>query len=424
MNEVNSNEIRYILQSTYYYTKDHFKLLKQEDRKTLLAIIQNLSNPAAGIPLTQSEVDNLKGNIGKIHKRSTSIGEKISKIFQNRFCGRISSSKLNREMDEIGENYQKNTFLTEHHFTVKQSTDFEENVQRLWKEVNGGKIPIIAKGACESRIYSFKGNQGIYKDISPKDVSLKRSIEVALKKLLGITRSTELLPGGAPESKGFAEKLAYDLDQFLGLGFVPETNFINKPIGPNLEGNVGTLQLFLGSSYKEAKEVFSEPRHFPKPEEQVLFQQFIIFDYLIGNSDRHEENWMVQLDKEGRLTGIGAIDNGNSFIEKNPKAKDKTILKNQYRWGQHPYSVPPFTQEAKNLVNGMDEKALRKFFEDKKEELKGHPHTKTFFSDAMIQNTLDRLQVLKTVVNRPEATPQMLSEIKTKKAINQILQKK
>lgn len=426
MNNISLNEMNSILKAANFYTKDHFKLLKQDDRKTLLAIIHNLSNPNEGIPLTRKQLINLKGSIEKINspkekiQRFSSLKKRTARIFKNLFLGRVSSAKLNKELNALTPS-KRNTYLDEHRFTVASSTHFEKNVKRLWKSVNEGNQPIIAKGACESRIYTFKDNKAIYKDISPKDLSMKRTMEITLKQLLGITRPTELLPGKAQESKGFAEKLAYDLDQYLGLGLVPETNFINKPLGPHLEGYAGTLQLFLKPSYKEAREVFSVPLHQPNISELDLFQTFILFDYLIGNLDRHEENWMVELSEDGRLIGIGAIDNGNSFIEKNPKADDKTILKNQYRWGEHPYSTHPFTDGAKAFINGIDEEQLLAFIYSKKEELIKHPHTETFFSGEMIQNTLERLHVMKKIVNQEGATPQTLAEIKTSKAIKRCL---
>lgn len=425
--------------------KEHYKVLPEESRKTLLAIIHNLSNPSVGIPIKEAHIKTLIADIAKIQdptefpklkeakNKENLLEKKIDRIFQNKFGDRVSSSKLKKAMSQI-DNNKKNIYIGDHNFTVKYSAEFEGHIKKLWESVKLGELPSMAKGACASRVFTCGDTKAIFKDLSPKDLSIKRTLEIALKKLFKITRPTELLPGGAPESKGFAEKVTYDLAQKVELSskggpIVPETNFINKPIGPNLEGKIGSLQIYLPKTFKEAVEFFKPEHQVPTHEEKVLFQKFAIFDYLIGNLDRHAENWMVQLseskdpNKRGRLIGIGMIDNGNSFIERNPIARAKAILKNQFQWGKHPYSIPPFTQEAKDFVNGITEEDLRAFFAAKKKELEDHPHTETFFSAAMIENTIVRLRVLKMAMNDPDYNPQKLSELKTEKAINNFLMK-
>lgn len=424
---ITSSEMRDVLLPAYYYTQEHFKLLKPEDRKTLLAIIQNLSNPSEGIPITREEIESLKDRVEKINnpteqlklkrQNKSSLRGRIAKVFANQL-GRVSSEKLNQEMNQLGDAYKKNTFLSEHRFNVQQSGPFKGHVERLWKSVNAGERPMIAKGACESRIYTYEGGKAIYKDMTPKDLSLKRTIEVGIKKLLGISRPTEFLPGKAPESKGFAEKVAYDLDQHLKLDLVPETNFINKPIGPHLEGNTGSLQIFLDTKiYKEAAEV--APFTLTTDPEKTSYQKFVVFDYLIGNLDRHDENWMIRTEGN-HLIEVKAIDNGNSFPERYPTKNDKNPSRNQYRWGEHPFSTSKFTKETVDFVNNIDETKLRAFFDAKKDEMKNHPHTNTFFSEAMIEKTIERLRVLKAFVNE-STTPEQLSQIKTQEAINKVL---
>ena len=54
-----------------------------------------------------------------------------------------------------------------------------------------------------------------------------------------------------------------------------------------------------------------------REDELERFQKFVIEDYIIGNLDRHRDNWLWQED-EGHLAGIIAIDNANAFLERNP----------------------------------------------------------------------------------------------------------
>jgi hypothetical protein len=163
----NTADMRTALEAAYTFTEEHFKVLPKESRETLFAIIHNLSNPSVGIPLSKNQIKILEKNIQDIKdpkkflemkgKRDpATIAKKIEKIFKNQFHSRVSSSKLNKAMNQLGENYKKNTFMAEHHFTVKHSVDFEENVKNLWESVNAGKLPSVAKGACESRIFPPK----------------------------------------------------------------------------------------------------------------------------------------------------------------------------------------------------------------------------------------------------------------------------
>ena len=52
--------------------------------------------------------------------------------------------------------------------------------------------------------------------------------------------------------------------------------------------------------------------------ETTKFQKFTIFDYLIGNLDRHEQNWFVTVSPDKEITNIRAIDNANAFPKKQP----------------------------------------------------------------------------------------------------------
>lgn len=86
-----------------------------------------------------------------------------------------------------------------------------------------------------------------------------------------------------------AEVLAYELDQKLGFDLVPPT------VVRSIDGEVGSLQLFRESVQGAA------------PRSHDLNRQSL-FDYLIDNKDRHDNNFLV--------TGKGeviSIDNGLSF---------------------------------------------------------------------------------------------------------------
>lgn len=78
-------------------------------------------------------------------------------------------------------------------------------------------------------------------------------------------------------------------------------------------------------------------------------QKFWIFDFLIGNLDRHGENWFLLLDKATKeIRSIRGIDQGAAFYWKHPD----TFLaqRNQYRWDRIEHAGEPFTDEAKLFI--------------------------------------------------------------------------
>ncbi len=86
---------------------------------------------------------------------------------------------------------------------------------------------------------------------------------------------------------GKAEIMAYKVDRFLGLMKVPTTVY------RDLKGVPGTVQILVGYLKEEVLQ--------GNPTELVLF------DDLIGNFDRHNENYLVTKDNR-----VIAIDNGNA----------------------------------------------------------------------------------------------------------------
>jgi hypothetical protein len=66
-------------------------------------------------------------------------------------------------------------------------------------------------------------------------------------------------------------------------------------------------------------------------EEKKLKEQFLkitIFDYIIGNTDRHQNNWAVMRGKSGTLNIAPLYDNGSSLCALVPDSKLKSYLGN------------------------------------------------------------------------------------------------
>ena len=94
------------------------------------------------------------------------------------------------------------------------------------------------------------------------------------------------------------ESLASALDDSLNLGLVPPT------VERTIDGQVGSLQLFA----EGAKGILGGG---PVKFERADYEKFKVFDYIQGNSDRHNGN-IMQRDVEGSPRPI-AIDNGLGY---------------------------------------------------------------------------------------------------------------
>ncbi|MBA2727515.1 MAG: hypothetical protein H0U49_05000 [Parachlamydiaceae bacterium] len=321
----------------------------------------------------------------------------------------LSASSMFSDWVQTSGNRAPETLLDSLH-----SKNFKKVLLKIKAGYQAGILPDQNKGACNS--LKLKDDQGkfvgIFKLLTPESLTLQRRLEINLKLLFGVKRPTDYLPGAMPEAKGYAEKLAYDLDRMLGFGLIPETNFMCSSAFSQ-DCKIGTLQVFV-DEYKEAAEIFNDPVHKndPNEDELDLMQKFIIEDVLMGNLDRKSDNWMVKLDENGRLKDIAVIDNGNSFIFQNPGKNDTYILANQYMWAEHPYSRYAFTQKSIDLVTDLEETKILKFFEIKKVELADFPEASRFFVDDMVKKTMERIYVLKNVV-KDANSPQDLAKIKT-----------
>jgi hypothetical protein len=121
---------------------------------------------------------------------------------------------------------------------------------------------------------------------------------------------------------GFAnrEVAAYEVDQVLGLNVVPETkSFISSkhPINPR-HGPFHSLQVLVpnakdGERYR-ASELMGEL------EDKTEVGRMFLLDCIMGNTDRHGQNWLVSGD--GQAKHIHAIDNGLQMMKDTHSSKE------------------------------------------------------------------------------------------------------
>ncbi|ODM92158.1 Phosphatidylinositol 4-kinase type 2-beta [Orchesella cincta] len=132
-----------------------------------------------------------------------------------------------------------------------------------------------------------------------------------------------------------------------------------------LPPKAGSFQVFV-EGYKDAEYWLRRFESDPPPEDvmkefQHQFERLVVLDYIIRNTDRGNDNWLIQYEKpevikegeeqEWRSTKpsvikIAAIDNGLAFPFKHPDSWRAY----PYHWAWLPYAKVPFSQEIKDLV--------------------------------------------------------------------------
>uniref|UniRef100_A0A6J0SQN0 Phosphatidylinositol 4-kinase type 2 n=1 Tax=Pogona vitticeps TaxID=103695 RepID=A0A6J0SQN0_9SAUR len=201
-----------------------------------------------------------------------------------------------------------------------------------------------------------------------------------------------------PNQGYLSETGAYLVDSKLGLGVVPKTKVVwivsetfnysaidrAKSRGKKyalekvpkvgkkfhrigLPPKVGSFQLFV-EGYKEADYWLRKFETDPLPENtrkqfQSEFEKLVVLDYVIRNTDRGNDNWLVRYEKQNDgielsdkdiqwtnekepIIKIAAIDNGLAFPFKHPDEWRAY----PFHWAWLPQAKVPFSQETVDLV--------------------------------------------------------------------------
>nr|XP_045378654.1 phosphatidylinositol 4-kinase type 2-beta [Camelus bactrianus] len=132
-----------------------------------------------------------------------------------------------------------------------------------------------------------------------------------------------------------------------------------------LPPKIGSFQLFV-QDYKEAEYWLRKFEADPLPENvrkqfQSQFERLVILDYIIRNTDRGNDNWLIKYEKQKHekeiketkwtddkesLIKIAAIDNGLAFPFKHPDEWRAY----PFHWAWLPQAKVPFSEEIRNLV--------------------------------------------------------------------------
>jgi hypothetical protein len=246
----------------------------------------------------------------------------------------------------------------------------------------------------------------VYRDIEEKPVGLFKpgllsnawNVRRAVKKALGIKRQNDYCRQGGKLPDMYPEIAAYLADRHFGFHLTPITG------EAELEGAKGSLMLWERNC--ESAAAFLPSPDGPSQEELELFQSFALFDYLIGNLDRHKNNYLIQQSK-GHLTRIIAIDHSNSFLEKNLGLgySDFFNRAKQYGWRSHPFAGCAFTPNSRSRMRAFTKEAIGGLIAQLKERFEGT----LFVSEELIAHMHERAAVMRSLGEREGASPKLLS---------------
>ncbi|KPM03333.1 phosphatidylinositol 4-kinase type 2-beta-like protein, partial [Sarcoptes scabiei] len=120
-----------------------------------------------------------------------------------------------------------------------------------------------------------------------------------------------------------------------------------------LPPKVGSLQKYV-EGYEDAcvwiRKFENVPSETGLGDFQLEFEKLVVLDYIIRNTDRGNDNWLVKQEKteEMTVTRIAAIDNGLAFPFKHPD--EWRACKHPYYWAWLPFAKKPFSDSIRQLV--------------------------------------------------------------------------
>lgn len=216
-----------------------------------------------------------------------------------------------------------------------------------------------------------------------------------------------------------AENVAYEASKFFNLISVPPSSLIEVgEVRGVFQLAAQTFVKTLDNEQRKSNEInlsdaasllepssptncLNSPRI--KANQAVLeaFQEFAIHDFLIGNLDCHDENWLVEL-TNNRSFFVG-IDKANSFLVSNPGTWG-IGSENQYMWKKTPLARVPFTEKMRAKMREMTPQKVDQFLKLVK---KSHPE---FLEPSMEYLLRERANAIREIAEINGATPADLAK--------------
>lgn len=213
----------------------------------------------------------------------------------------------------------------------------------------------------ETKDFNFINNDTILKGARRKKLGLDKNKKITMFKYEHENYEC---------SEACSEKMAYEIAKVLGY------KCAKIELGKDTENNIGVLNYlfsdreksphtdivtYLNKEGNERSEYYTVS-NIKKALDEIdnsLFQGFIrimVFDALIGEQDRHEENWGIT-EKNGKYSISPLYDNGDSLLR---EFKNKDMLK-KIQNGERDFDA--YINRSKTLIYKEDKKKRYKHFE-------------------------------------------------------------
>jgi hypothetical protein len=291
---------------------------------------------------------------------------------------------------------------------LKSNLDLGENpnseiVKEVMFGLKMGVNPIKNKGAYGSLIYrNYKGESiAIFKNMLGSPLGFIYKIGDCVWKLLKLTCQRYHLPFEKERNLGcgLSEIASYYFSSILGFHLVPDTYMVK------FEKKMGSLQEFV-TGYREAKNISIADSL--NGAIILEFQAMCVLDYLIGNLDRHLENWLVKVDGTNQITSIKMIDNGNAFIRNHlPDKLGKNPIKNQYAWKKLAPSKLKIQEDIKNRICQLNSDAVEEILKRIKYDYPSYEKQINNFFGVSKEALLERIRVLQKVAREDKSLSEL-----------------
>lgn len=213
----------------------------------------------------------------------------------------------------------------------------------------------------ETKDFNFINNDTILKGARRKKLGLDKNKKITMFKYEHENYEC---------SEACSEKMAYEIAKVLGY------KCAKIELAKDTENNIGVLNYlfsdreksphtdivtYLNKESNERSEYYivSNIKKTLDEIDKSLFQGFIrimVFDALIGEQDRHEENWGIT-EKNGKYSISPLYDNGDSLLR---EFKNKDMLK-KFQNGERDFDA--YINRSKTLIYKEDKKKRYKHFE-------------------------------------------------------------
>jgi len=320
---------------------------------------------------------------------------------------------LNAKLQKLREKKQKGIPQEKQH-----SFQLKKQIEKAKLAAQFGLIKSTSKGKTGANFVEWVSKTesgkaykkiGIFK-VSNKDTDFNVRLKNLLKRLF-FGQLFYLNKKKLAQSK--AEVAAYQASSFLGFSITPESRVVT------LAGKIGTMQLYL-SGYTEAakfEHLFQNKSNFTE-QGWRQYQEMTMLDFLIGNLDRHYDNLLMKFDEQGKIHEIKAIDNANSFPERNFTSKASIASHNQYKWRRFQISKEKYDPALLAQIHyQVSSPKIDELVSSIHDQLPG------FLSHKMEKLLRQRAQVIFTLTENEQLSPKALSRFRTGPSIRRFLKK-